>query len=257
MKIDFSYPDFSDIPNLKKLWLSSFEESPKAVDLFFDKCFIPQRAYIAKYNDKIVSALYLIDTSFNCQKSHYLCGASTDIGFRNKGIMSKLIKFALDDSAKNGDKYSFLLPANNELYSYYSKLDYSSNCIAYYSDFSRYDLKHIEYLPQSNKLCWNNDFKNFSAEYYTLYGIKTIKSDNYFALLEETDFTVNIIYFECNENHFLDFINELLNKTNADNFVFMHNGIFENAQKVKYGMVKSLGKENATPKNVYIGITLS
>ena len=33
MEINFCKPDNSDIKSLKKLWLSSFDEEPKAVDL--------------------------------------------------------------------------------------------------------------------------------------------------------------------------------------------------------------------------------
>ncbi len=259
MKINFCHPDNSDITSLKKLWLSAFEEKTNAVDLFFDKCFNTQQAYIAKYSDKIVSALYLIDTSFNGQKAHYLCGASTDANFRNKGIMSKLIEFALENATKNGDKYSFLFPANNKLYSYYSKFGYKSNCNAYISKFSRRDLVSFKELSQNNKnkLIWSNHFKSFSNDYYSLYDVKSIKNDRCFALFEENGNAVDIIYFEFNENYFLDFINELLINTKANTFVFMHNGIFEDAQKIPYGMVKALNKETATPEDVYIGITLS
>ena len=97
MEINFCKPDSSDIKSLKKLWLSSFDEEPKAVDLFFDKCFNAKQTYIAKHGEKIISALYLISASFNGQKAHYLCGASTHKDFRKQGIMSKLIKYALED----------------------------------------------------------------------------------------------------------------------------------------------------------------
>ena len=49
MEINFCKPDNFDIKSLKKLWLSSFDEEPKAVDLFFDKCFNAKQTYIAKY----------------------------------------------------------------------------------------------------------------------------------------------------------------------------------------------------------------
>ena len=71
MEINFCKPDSSDIKSLKKLWLSSFDEEPKAVDLFFDKCFNAKQTYIAKHGEKIISALYLISASFNGQKAHF------------------------------------------------------------------------------------------------------------------------------------------------------------------------------------------
>ncbi len=96
MEINFSEPNNFDIKSLKKLWLSSFDEEPKAVDLFFDKCFDAKQTYIAKYT---ISTLYLISPSFNGQKAH-LCGASTHKDFFASKHISKLIKYALEDSAK-------------------------------------------------------------------------------------------------------------------------------------------------------------
>jgi predicted acetyltransferase len=208
MEINFCKPDSSDIKSLKKLWLSSFDEEPKAVDLFFGKCFNAKQTYIAKYGEKIISALYLISASFNGQKAHYLCGASTHKDFRKQGIMSKLIKYALEDSAKSGDKYSFLFPANDNLYNYYQNFGYRENCIAYISDFSRNDLLSLQELnfSENNILKQGNDFKNFAVEYYSTYNIKNVKSKNYFALFEENENTAEVFYFEFEKNNLKNMI---------------------------------------------------
>ncbi len=259
MKINYSNADKADINDLKELWLSSFDEKPTAVDLFFDNCFSPKQTYIAMYGDKIVSALYLLPTSFKGQKAHYLCGASTHKDFRKKGIMSELISFALKNSANNGDKYSFLFPANDKLYSYYQKLGYIENCSAYISEFTREDLIYFGELNSANDniLNWNNNFKRFSADYYSIYDIKSINNENYFALLEESENTAEVFYFDYKENYFKQLINEILHKTNAEHFVFTHNGIFKNAQKIRCGMVKPLKNVIATSTDIYIGITLN
>ena len=242
MEINFCKPDSSDIKSLKKLWLSSFDEEPKAVDLFFDKCFNAKQTYIAKYGEKIISALYLISASFNGQKAHYLCGASTHKDFRKQGIMSKLIKYALEDSAKSGDKYSFLFPANDNI-----------------SDFSRNNLLSLQELnfSENNILKQGNDFKNFAVEYYSTYNIKNVKSKNYFALFEENENTAEVFYFEFEKNNLKNMINDILKNTDAEYFRFTHNKIFENAQKIRYGMVKSLDSKITVPKDIYIGITLN
>lgn len=259
MKINFCNPEKSDINSLKELWLLSFDEDKKACDLFFDKCFNAKQTYIAKYGEKIISALYLISASFNGQKAHYLCGASTHKDFRKQGIMSKLIKYALEDSAKSGDKYSFLFPANDNLYNYYKKFGYKENCSAFISEFMRDDLISLEELRfnSNNILIQNNDFKKFSAEYYSIYNIKSVGSNNYFALFEENGNTAEVFYFDFKENNFKNMVNDILQNTKAEHFIFTHNRLFNNAQKIRYGMVKPLKSGQAVPTDIYIGITLN
>lgn len=259
MIIDFSQPEKTDINSLKELWLSSFEEKQTAVELFFDRCFNTKQTYVAKYNNKIVSALYLLDTSLNGKKAHYLCGASTHKDFRNKGIMGRLINFALEKSAENGYKYSLLFPANDSLYDYYQKFGYKENCSAYISEFSRNDLISFEelHLIRDNIPDWNNSFKSFSADYYALYDVNSVISQDYFALFEENNNTADIFYFDFKENNFKKLISDILSKTNAEQFSFTHNGIFKSSQKIRYGMVKPLESELTVPTDIYIGITLN
>ena len=110
----------------KKLWLSCFDEDQTAVNLIFDSDLFD--GCCAVVDDRIVSALYLVKGTLNGEKSHYLCGASTDKSFRGNGIMSRLIDFALNDAKNNGDVYSLLFPANDGLYGFYTKLGYALNC---------------------------------------------------------------------------------------------------------------------------------
>ncbi len=52
-------------------------------------------------------------------------------------------------------------------------------------------------------------------------------------------------------------INDILPNTDAEYFRFTPTKIFENAQKIRYGMVKSLDSKITVPKDIYIGITLN
>lgn len=126
MKTIFRKTEKSDTESLKKLWLSCFDEDQTAVNLIFDSDLFD--GCCAVVDDRIVSALYLVKGTLNGEKSHYLCGASTDKSFRGNGIMSRLIDFALNDAKNNGDVYSLLFPANDGLYGFYTKLGYALNC---------------------------------------------------------------------------------------------------------------------------------
>lgn len=65
-------------------------------------------------------------------------------------------------------------------------------------------------------------------------------------------------YFTLNlKKQFKKYDNDILQNTDAEYFRFTHNKIFENAQKIRYGMVKSLDSKITVPKDIYIGITLN
>ena len=91
----------------------------------------------------------------------------------------------------------------------------------------------------------------------SLSNIKNVKSKNYFALFEENENTAEVFYFEFEKNNLKNMINDILQNTDAEYFRFTHNKIFENAQKIRYGMVKSLDSKITVPKDIYIGITLN
>ena len=112
-------------------------------------------------------------------------------------------------------------------------------------------------FSENNILKQGNGFKNFAVEYYSAYNIKNVKSKNYFALFEENENTAEVFYFEFEKNNLKNMINDILQNTDAEYFRFTHNKIFKNAQKIRYGMVKSLDSKITVPKDIYIGITLN
>ncbi|MGN0501693.1 MAG: GNAT family N-acetyltransferase [Ruminococcus sp.] len=278
MKINFEKDNFEYIPLLKKLWLDCFEEKSQAVDLFFNCCLDFTSFYTASVENNPVAMLYLVSTTLNGKKAHYLCSAATQIEYRNLGIMSRLIDFALADSHKNGDVYSLLFPANEKLYSYYERLGYKALCSASRKVFSREELRLFAENRQSNlplensynyeelqRLCLkdnfllqNNKFISFASAYYSLYDCKTVKSDNCFALFEEENGTADVFYSLYTD--FSVLAEKILENTTAKQFVFtgkQDSEIYKNSIIEKYGMIKSLDNNEKIPENTYIGITLN
>lgn len=68
MSVLFEKAYSDDISQLKKLWLDSFSENPEAVDLFLYRNINNMRIYCARVDNKIVSALYLLDCFLNQKK---------------------------------------------------------------------------------------------------------------------------------------------------------------------------------------------
>ena len=110
--IDYKSMLPNDVETLKRLWLKCFYDKEEATELFFKRNKNYTHGYVAADGDIIVSAVYLIDCNLCGKSAHYLCGAATLPEYRNRGIMTELIKFALADAQKRGDCYSVLLPAN-------------------------------------------------------------------------------------------------------------------------------------------------
>ena len=278
MKLNFEKNKSEYIPLLKKLWLDCFEEKSEAVDLFFNRCLGFTSIYTASIDNKPVAMLYLVHSTLNGKKAHYLCCAATLLDYRNLGIMGRLIEYALKDSSKNGDVYSLLFPANEKLYGYYERFGYKQLCTARKAVFTREELLRFAENNQSNltivnsydyeelqKQCLkdnfllqNNNFISFASAYYSLYDCKTVKSENCFALFEEENGTAKVFYSIYDSFYTLAEI--LINNSNAKRFVFTckaDDRLYENSKNEKYGMIKSLDNNEIIPENTYIGITLN
>lgn len=278
MKLNFEKNDFEYIPLLKKLWLDCFEEKSEAVDLFFNRCLDFTSIYTASIEDKPVAMLYLVHSTLNGKKAHYLCCAATSIDYRNLGIMGRLIEYAMSDSHKNGDAYSLLFPANEKLYGYYKRFGYKPLCTARKSVFTReemnqfaennkinltnvnsYDYGELQRLClKDNFLLQNNNYISFASAYYSLYDCKTVKSDNCYALVEEENGTAEVFYSIYDS--FCTLAKMLIKNSSAKHFVFTgkaEDRLYKNSKIEKYGMIKSLDNNEKIPENTYIGITLN
>lgn len=278
MKLSFEKNKSEYIPLLKKLWLDCFEEKSEAVDLFFNRCLDFTSIYTASIENKPVAMLYLVHSTLNGKKAHYLCCAATSLDYRNLGIMGRLIEYAMSDSRKNGDVYSLLFPANERLYGYYERFGYKPLCTARKAVFTREELIRFAENNQSkrtsvnsynyeelqrlclkdNFLLQNNNFISFASDYYSLYDCKTVKSDNCFALVEEENGTAEVFYSIY--DRFCTLAQMLIKNSTAKRFVFTckaDDRLYENSKNEKYGMIKSLDNNEIIPENTYIGITLS
>lgn len=266
--IKFFRADKNDVAQLKKLWLECFDDTEEATDLFFDKNWRWMRAFCAKDKNKVVSALYLIETALNGCKAHYLCGASTKSDYRKRGIMAGLIDFALEAAKHDGDKFSVLMPANLSLYDYYAGFGYMAQCFAEKRIFSRdellavcdcsseynYNFEQLQAVSfNKNFLLWNNKYRKFACDYYRLYGAVAISTNDCFALFEEENGCAEVFYaVSANEGVLAK---RLLENSSAERFIIIGKAN-ENSNKEKYGMIKSLDNNMKIPNDVFIGITL-
>lgn len=264
MNIFFTKAKKTDKQELLDLWLLCFDEKPQAAQLFFDNCFQPEISYIASDDGKIISALYLLKGSYNGLQAHYLCGAATHPEYRKKGIMGKLIEFALSDAKSRGDVYSFLFPANEGLYNFYSHFGYENKCVAYIHYTSRDEVAKVSKISDNSQvsdlLVMNEDFTGFAAKYYGIYGAKSIAENDFTAFYDVKDNTAEVFTCLCSKSNFHKLCKKLLEETKAENFVFVlqkQNNSFKNFEKIRHGMVRVLDDKYTIKNEAHIGITLN
>ena len=266
MSIQYRAAVPSDYANLTALWSVVFNEPQEAVALFFNRN-LSLHAYMAQRNGAPVAAVYLTDATLNGEPAHYLCGAATLPAFRGRGIMSRLIAFALNDARSRGDCYSLLYPANEGLYRFYERLGYHANCGTSALRLSRAAMEADAAAPlatvaapdyeamqracfHDNFLLQNNNFMRFAIDYYRFYGTQVLSTSRCLALWEEENETATVfysIYYDFKELKYL-----LLQHSGAPEFVFLG----KNGEPLPHGgMLKALHDSGPLPRP-YIGITL-
>ena len=118
--VDFARREDADI--LKSMWQRIFEDDEDTLDFFFDNVFIPENTLVWRDQNRPEAMLYMI---WNKEDGVYLYALATEEKYRGLGIMSELIKKALDILTKKGAEYVFLIPASDSLFSYYKKYGFS------------------------------------------------------------------------------------------------------------------------------------
>lgn len=253
-----------DIPELKNLWLSCFEEREDAAALFFQQN--SYHAYVCEADGRLAAALYLIDCTLNGDRAHYLCGAATLPAYRKRGLMSALIRFALQDARRRGDRYSLLYPATEALYGFYLNFGYQPTCaqksaiLSADADGSTGGLPDLLALQtdcfQKDFLFWSSDFIRFAASYYGCYGAKTAQSESAFVIYEPDGDFAEVYYAVYRE---IEALKALLKAEKIERFRLtspVNCPLTEGEIIRPCGMILPLDGDGA-PENVYIGITLA
>ena len=116
------HPVESDVDQLKSIWMNTFGDTSDYVDLLFENYFDSDCCLCAVNNGNIVASLTGIpyDFKIGCKivKGLYLCGLSTDIAFRRRGIMRRMISEIENHCRMNGFYMTFLIPADDDLRRY-------------------------------------------------------------------------------------------------------------------------------------------
>lgn len=276
LNVVFSNAQNIDKQDIKSLWIKSFGDYPVAVDLFLDKVFDSDRAFVATVDGKLCSMLFLLPCKICNKNAHYLYAACTDVNFRKLGIMSRLIKFALNQAKDIGDSYSVLLPASDSLYDFYLKFGYQKalrikTCniratniptvadIYSNSDFDYLSCRNKYFDARCNFLKFPQNIVESAIDINSIYGGQTVVYNNSYAIVSALyNGARTVTEFVANSAEKQALIEQIFANCPADNYNFRINikdENFKNCTTKDFGMILSLDN-SLVPSNLYIGLTL-
>ena len=269
--IEMRYACTEDVNSLKELYLSSFDEKPEAVEMFFKRIFKPNNCYIACNRDELIAMVHMLPTKINGRSSRYLYAAATKEEFRGTGIMDGLLKAALSVYAP---EICVTLPADEGLYEYYKRFSFKTLEINT-AEFSRDEAESLskQYDDQelvvenycgirnrtlkNNFLFWNNDHINYAFDYNVLYGAEVLKSNFGYAVAYKENDTCEVSEFICADDNAPFLISMLLDNFDCKKFrirLSPNQNFFKNIHKEKFAMARYATRYE--PEFIYSGLTL-
>lgn len=291
-----AFPQWNMRKQLSHLWQIAFEDSPGPTKYFFNNNFKTKNCLVYQIGEKAVAMVHMLPAQVSQNKflvqAHYIYAAATLPEYRSKGYMGKLIRAAAAVGKNRGDKYSFILPANEGLYEYYGKFDYSKYFEIKFLTLSRKELsnfaaagtknnaflksreiglvRNAQLVKQKGSVIWNTKAISYAVKSNKLYGGKFICSKradklSYALCRRDSKGNCEIMEIIADIDTIADLSANLLYNMPAENYRFrlpnyskLYNGAGEFSP---YGMLKPLDHitQNEIEQNTkapYLGFTL-
>jgi GNAT superfamily N-acetyltransferase len=230
--------------------------------LFFNKAYFDCECFAEICDDEAVSAFYLLKCFIKKDgkmfNGRYLYAAATLSEYRGQGLMSKLIKEALDYGKSNELDFIALVPADDGLYNYYSRFGFSESMYKYRYSIDKgtatmrayreiTDSQEFSLIRNSldcNMLVYGDICNEYAYNCLRFYGTRLfyINDKSYYAegeelLSDDSDIAVS-------------FINNLSGET-----VIYTNCNIASAEKIRNGMIFSF-KNNCIFDDIYMNLAL-
>lgn len=105
----------------RKLWEEIFaEDSKEFLDYYYSVKVRDNEIYVIEDGEDIVSMLHLNPYHMRVGKqiygTHYIVAVATDERYRRKGLMAKLLNYAMDIMKGRNEPFTFLMPASEAIY---------------------------------------------------------------------------------------------------------------------------------------------
>lgn len=108
------------LEQVRALWKEAFGDSESYMDFYFENIFPQNIVFGAIEHDRLVSMVHLnpytVCFEGNDIDIHYIVGVATASDYRRRGIMKRLLKQGTDYLQAAGEKFTYLMPANEIYY---------------------------------------------------------------------------------------------------------------------------------------------
>lgn len=104
-----------------KLWREAFSEDTKSfVDYYYSVKVAENEVYVLEHEGEIISMVHLnpyrMRVKGEIYDTHYIVGVATDVRYRGKGYMRKVLEYALFVMKERGEPFTYLMPASEAIY---------------------------------------------------------------------------------------------------------------------------------------------
>lgn len=150
------------------------EDSSAFVDYYYTEKIKDNIIYGAVEDQKLQAMLhlnpYLLSVNGSERRVNYIVAVATREAYRRRGYMAALLKYALKDMYKNGETFTFLMPASENIY-----LPYDFRTV-YEQNRQYYEKKHEEegYEPLTQAGCQDmaDAANKYLSENYQVFAIR-------------------------------------------------------------------------------------
>ena len=249
------------IPSLTRLWNVVFGDSDDYIELFFRKAYYDCECFAELDGDKIISAFYLLKSSIRVDgktyNGRYLYAAATLPEYRGKGLMSKLINEAVVYGEKERLDFIALVPANDGLYDYYGRFGFKESMYKYMAEISlrlkncsvitdAEDFGKIRNTSGCNMMVYNKIGTEYAFDCLKFSGADVLAvSDSVYYIDDEELFVSADCLYPA----------DIFDESNEDRLTVYTNYPFENAVKVRNGMIYNF-RNDIEFKDIYMNIAL-
>lgn len=265
----------AEYDTLKKLWKTSFDDSEKALDAFFEKTVSEQNVLAVFCEECAVGALYMLESEIAvCDvtyPAYYIYAVCTHPNFRGNGIMHMLFGKLQSVAKEREVPYLFLIPENENLFAAYRKMGFR-NAIVYKAE----TFSHGEYMQDGLKklrpLDYNRytDFCLLKAQSHTVAFLKEGAFNSFFysvdgsvgtfdigsgyAVYEITKDGVTVFEFYGDK---AEIVNTVFAETGAETVVLRSFCTADDSAVQLYGMCATTSDDVPVIENAFFGIPYS
>ena len=105
----------------RKLWEEIFtEDTAEFLDYYYSVKTADNEIYVIEDQGEIVSMLHLNPYQMRIENqiypTHYIVAVATNLQYRRRGLMAKLLHYVLQEMQDRGEPFTFLMPASEAIY---------------------------------------------------------------------------------------------------------------------------------------------